>query len=87
MNGDDQTSFSLTRPSPLKVRSAPLAQAISKKKAAPFVPFAGDPKADRPTKQQTKDEINAIRKSGISDSTNGNWMNNPKVAARTSKGI
>jgi hypothetical protein len=74
----------ITPPSPLKKKAAPLAQAIGKaKKVVPFVPFAGDPKANRPTKQQTKDEINAIRNSGVSDSTEGNWMNNPKVAKRT----
>lgn len=84
---DDDAALTIPRPSPLKVKSAPLARAIAKAKGTPFVPFAGDPKANRPTKKQTKDEINAIRKSGLPDSTESNWMNDPKVAARTSKGI
>jgi hypothetical protein len=57
-----------------------------------FVPFAGDPKRDRPNKKQTRDEINAIRKSGIPDvpvekHRLSNWVNTPKVAKRTSKSV
>jgi hypothetical protein len=52
-------------------------------KPKPFVPFSGDPKRDRPNKKQTREEIDAIRKSGIPDSGRDNWMNNPKVAARS----
>lgn len=32
-----------------------------------FVPFGGDPAKDRPTAQESKDEINAIRKFGQTD--------------------
>jgi hypothetical protein len=64
----------------------------AKPKAKPFVPFAGDPKADRPTAPETRDEINAIRNSGFPDVPveNGvqkNWMNTPKVARRTKDSI
>ena len=61
-----------------------------KKKAKKFVPFAGDPARDRPTKKETREEIGAIRKSGIPDvpfekGQMKNWMNTPKVAKRTAK--
>jgi hypothetical protein len=64
-----------------------LAKAITKSRQKPFVPFAGDPASQRPNKQQTKDEINAIRGSGLPDSTESNWMNDSKVAARTNDTI
>ncbi len=80
--------ISITPPSALKKKAAPLANAIGKaKRKNGFVPFAGDPPQNRPNKQQTKDEIDAIRGSGLPDSTESNWMNDPKVAARTNETI
>ncbi len=50
-----------------------------------FVPFATVPKEERPTKKQGKDEIKSMRSLRIPDSGHENWMNNPKVAKRTTK--
>ena len=49
-----------------------------------FMPFASVPKKDRPTRKQGRDEIKSMRKLRIPDSGRENWMNNPKVARRSS---
>lgn len=78
----------ITPPSKLKQKAAPLAQAIGKaKKAAPLVPFASVPASERPTRQQGKDEIQSMRALRLPDSGRENWMNNPKVAKRTTDTI
>jgi|SRR6266850_1540693 len=63
-----------------KVIQNPAITIGGKQKPKSFAPFAGDPKKDRPTKKQTREEINAIRKSGVGEG--GRWRNDPKVATR-----
>lgn len=49
-------------------------------KPKPFVPFAGDPKKDRPTAKQTREEIDAIRNSNIDrdkQQRNDSWDDRP----------
>jgi len=68
MMEDDDQPLTIARPTPLQVKSAPLAAAIGKKKGQKMnVP--GQPSIRQKEQKQ------------------GDWMNNPKVTARTSKAI
>jgi hypothetical protein len=50
-----------------------------RKKAPGFIAFAGDPKKDRPTKKETRDEINAIRKYGKTEQYKGKYIGGGKT--------